>query len=75
MQYDGKFVIDVLRSAGLTVLQLPHFAQNFQQRTLYTCNPGADHALLEDKPNHAKYAGEARRLRAEVMRLVNSIRS
>jgi|GEM_PF-5837622 len=64
---DGLPVIDVLRAGGLRVVQLPHFAQNFQQRALYTCNDLAETALLSAKPHFAQYAEVPRRMRRALL--------
>lgn len=66
LKISGERVIDVLRARGLTVLQFPHFAQNFQQRALFVCDDAAETKLLADKPDHAKYADAARAMRIAV---------
>ena len=64
---EGRPLIEILRSAGLKVLQLPHFAQNFQQRALFTCSPTADADLLKEKPDYARFAAAAHRMREAVL--------
>jgi hypothetical protein len=64
----GDRIIDVLRAHGLVVLQFPHFAQNFQQRVLFACNDAEEKELLDEKPDHAKYAGAARAMRSALLR-------
>lgn len=61
--YEGRPVIEALREGGRHVVQLPHFAQNFQQRELYACDDRAEAALIAAKPDRARYAEEARRMR------------
>ena len=64
LRYEGRAVIDVLRDAGLRVVQFPHFAQNFQQRALFACDARTEADLIARKPDHAKYAPAARQMRA-----------
>jgi hypothetical protein len=68
LQMEGRSVIGLLRDHGLTVVQFPHFAQNFQQRALFTCVDEQEAKLLRDKPDYAKYADAARRMRSQVLR-------
>jgi hypothetical protein len=70
LQRDGQLLIDVLRGAGLSVLQMPHFAQNFQQRALFCCSPVAEAGLLEQKPEYEKFAPAARRMRDAVLQVI-----
>lgn len=72
LRRDGKPLIDVLRDAGLQVLQLPHFAQNFQQRALFCCPPEAEATLLAQKPDYEKFAPAARRMREVVRQMLAS---
>lgn len=64
LRFEGKPVIDQLRDHGLTVVQFPHFAQNFQQRALFACSHHQEAELLRAKPEYAKYAEGARSMRA-----------
>jgi hypothetical protein len=68
LQFKGKPVIGLLRDHGLTVVQFPHFAQNFQQRALFNCTSEREAELLRDKPDYAKYADAARRMRSILLR-------
>jgi len=67
LRIDGQSVIEALRAHGLVVVQLPHFAQNFQQRALFTCDVAAEAALLAAKPDYAKYATGARPMRDKLL--------
>lgn len=67
LRSEGRSLMDILRNAGLKVLQLPHFAQNFQQRQLFVCSTSAEADLLEAKPDFAKFAPAARRMREAVL--------
>lgn len=71
----GRPLIEVLRDAGLRVLQLPHFAQNFQQREVFACAPAEEAALLGRKPGHRKYAAAARQMRREILDALSAIAS
>lgn len=68
LQIEVKSVIGVLRDHGLTVVQFPHFAQNFQQRALFGCTSEQEAELLRDKPDYAKYVDAARRMRSVLQR-------
>lgn len=63
LRIEEKSVIETLRESGLTVVQFPHFAQNFQQRALFACDAAAEAALLAQKPEYTKYATGARSMR------------
>ncbi|WP_125077255.1 hypothetical protein [Pseudoxanthomonas sp. SGT-18] len=63
LSFEGRPVIEALREGGRHVVQLPHFAQNFQQRELYACDDRAEAELIAAKPDRARYADEARRMR------------
>jgi hypothetical protein len=62
-----------LEAVGLTILKLPHFAQNFQQREIYCLSPSDYAEYFRAKPANFKYGGAAVAMtsatRAEVMRL------
>ncbi len=68
LRFKGKPVIGLLRDHGLTVVQFPHFAQNFQQRALFNCTSDQEAELLRDKPDYAKYADAARGMRSILLR-------
>lgn len=67
LRNDGAPVIEVLRRSGLRLLQLPHFAQNFQQRAIYASSPADEPALLAVKPHYVAYAPLARALRSSIL--------
>lgn len=56
-----------LESRGLTVLNLPHFAQNFQQRAIYQLDPMGDEAHFRAKPSHRAYAAKAIEMRRRML--------
>lgn len=62
-----------LEGLGLTVLNLPHFAQNYQQRKVYQLDPARDAVHFRERPDHRAYAAKAtemrRRMLDEVRRL------
>ncbi|TAM33536.1 MAG: hypothetical protein EPN68_01095 [Rhodanobacter sp.] len=68
LEIEGKSVLGLLRDHGLTVIQFPHFAQNFQQRALFACSSEQEAELLRDKPDYAKYADAASRMRSILLR-------
>lgn len=70
LRRDGRKLVEILNDAGLKVLQLPHFAQNFQQRRLFALSPSEEARLLSQKPDFEKYAPAARRMRDAVLRIV-----
>lgn len=74
LRFEGKPVIDRLRDHGLTVVQFPHFAQNFQQRALFACSYDQEAELLRAKPEYAKYAEGARSMRALLLRAMEGSR-
>jgi hypothetical protein len=62
-----------LESREVTILNLPHFAQNYQQRAIYQLDPTGDEIYFRAKPGHRAYAAKAtemrRRMLDEVRRL------
>lgn len=74
LRFEGKPVIDRLRDHGLTVVQFPHFAQNFQQRALFACSHDQEAELLRAKPEYAKYAEGARSMRALLLQALEGRR-
>lgn len=65
-----------LESRQIRVLNMPHFAQNFQQRAIYVLDPSEDERYFQCKPKHraylAKAAGMRQRTIDEVSRLGNA---
>lgn len=74
LSFEGQPVISALRETGMRVVQLPHFAQNFQQRALYCSDSVEEARLLSDKPHFAQYAEAPRRMRARVLEELSSLR-
>jgi hypothetical protein len=70
---EGLSIKRHLETEGLTILNLPHFAQNFQQRAIYRLNPSEDETYFRAKPSHRAYAPKAtdmrRRMLEEIRRL------
>ena len=71
LRRDGSRLIDILQKAGLKVLQLPHFAQNFQQRALFALSSGEETGFIQSRPYYAKYAPGARGMRDAVLKSIS----
>lgn len=71
LRRDGSRLIDILQRAGLKVLQLPHFAQNFQQRALFALSSGEETGFIQSRPDYAKYAPGARGMRDAVLKSIS----
>lgn len=67
LQIDGKSIIRILRDLPLQVVKLPHFAQNFQQRELYALSDAKAQRVIDEKPDWAKFAPAALRMRNAVL--------
>jgi len=67
LSFEGQPVISALRRAGMRVVQLPHFKQNFQQRALYVSDSVEEAKLLAEKSHFAQYAEAPRSMRAAVL--------
>jgi len=63
-----------LEAQGLKVLNMPHFAQNYQQRAIYKLNPASDDEYLAEHPTHRPYLSEAVRMRSSTMSEVERLR-
>jgi hypothetical protein len=61
--------------SGIAVLNLPHFANNFQQRQLYVLSQEAEHDLLKEKPHYRPYARVAGRLRKAMLEEISKLKS
>jgi hypothetical protein len=59
IRYQKISVKDYFESQGVRVLNMPHFAQNFQQRAIYAMNAAGDEAYFELNPKHKPYRPEA----------------
>jgi hypothetical protein len=78
LRKDNQSIKRHLESRGLTVLNLPHFAQNYQQRAIYQLDPTGDEAHFRAKPNHRAYAAKASEMRRRMLdelRRLNSLKS
>lgn len=72
LQIGGKSIINVLRDSGLKVVKLPHFAQNFQQRELYGLSDEQVQHVVDEKPDWAKFAPAAVKMRNAVLEAMNA---
>ena len=68
LQLGNKSIINTLLELGLKVVKLPHFAQNFQQRELYTLSDEQAQRVIAEKPEWAKFAPAAARMRDAVFK-------
>lgn len=71
----GLTVLERLQARGLTVLNFPHFAQNFQQRTIFQLEPDQDEVFLQRKPGYLRYYSGAIAMRSGVIRERDRLRS
>lgn len=67
LSFEGQPVISALRDAGMRVVQLPHFKQNFQQRALYSIDSVEEARLLAAKPHFTQYVEAPRRMRRALL--------
>jgi hypothetical protein len=56
-----------LEDRGLQVLNLPHFAQNFQQRAIYLLDPTEDENHFRENPKHRPYLAKADQMRRSML--------
>lgn len=62
-----------LENRGIRVLNMPHFAQNFQQRAIYIQTPAADESYLRDNPRHRPYWPKAAAMRQKTLDEINRL--
>ena len=74
IKYQGFTVKAYFEAEGLKVLNMPHFAQNYQQRAIYALDPERDNEYFEEHPTHQPYLSEAARMRDSAMREVERLR-
>lgn len=72
IEYRGLSIRRHLESKGLTVLNFPHFAQNFQQRAIFMLKPSEEEAYFKQKPSYLPYAPAAQKMRAALMNAIGS---
>jgi hypothetical protein len=60
---NGKTIKEHLEAQGKTVLNFPHFAQNFQQRQLFCASKEESDALLIAKPSFKGYMLKANKMK------------
>lgn len=71
----GSSVRARLEASGITILRLPHFAQNFQQREIYRLAPSGYEEYFRRKPENLKYGGAAVEMTTVTMAEVKRLRS
>ena len=62
-----------LECRGITVLNMPHFAQNYQQRAIYVLSPSEDEAHLRSKPSHRSYWAKVAKMRSSTINEVKKL--
>ncbi len=67
IKIEGRSVRQSLEEKGKILLNLPHFAQNFQQRRLFCLSPEDAAAAILASPGLANYADTAEKLRAQIL--------
>jgi hypothetical protein len=72
---EGTSILDRLSGRGLKILNFPHFAQNYQQRTVFRLSPDEDEKFLKDHPKYRPYYAGAAEMRSAVLFEVNRLRS
>jgi hypothetical protein len=73
IEVQGSRVLDWLSRRNLTVLNFPHFSQNFGERALFECPPGQEAPILLAHPTYRRNLGRASELRSAVLREVQRI--
>lgn len=72
---NGKTIKEHLEAQGKTVLNFPHFAQNFQQRQLFCASNEESEALLIAKPGFQGYALKANQMKTALFNAVPNLSS
>lgn len=72
---DGTSILEHLSARGLRVLNFPHFAQNYQQRSIFQLSPVEDAAFLQRNPKYRPYYSVAAEMRSAVLNEVKRLRS
>ena len=73
IKFQATTVKAYFESQGLKVLNMPHFAQNYQQRAIYALDPERDNEYFDQHPTHRPYLAEAGRMRSGTMREVERL--
>lgn len=66
LSIEGRSILERLKVRGLTVLNFPHFAQNYQQRAIFRLEPHQDEAFLRRKPKYRPYYPAATVMRSAI---------
>jgi hypothetical protein len=70
LNHQGMPIKQHLKRRGIAVLNMPHFAQNFQQRAIYVLSPSEDEAHFRNHPTHRPYWPKAARMRSSTIKEV-----
>ena len=73
LKKDGMSIKSHLESRRLHLLNMPHFAQNFQQRAIYALHPSQDDGHFRSKPERRRYFSKAASMRARTIAEVKRI--
>lgn len=75
IRVEGKSVLERLRARGLTVLNFPHFAQNYQQRAIFQLEALHDETFLQLNPKYRPYYFAATQMRSAILSEVERLRA
>jgi len=72
---NGISVRERIEAAGIIILKLPHFAQNYQQREIYCMSPSQYADYFRRKPDNLKYGKAAAAMTTTTMAEVRRLKS
>jgi hypothetical protein len=67
VKYQNICIKDYLERRGIRVLNMPHFAQNFQQRAIYLLSPSEEERYFRLHPKHRSYWSKAAKMRQSIV--------
>ena len=73
IRVEGISVLERLKKRGLTVLNFPHFAQNYQQRAIFRLKPHLDEAFLQRNAKYRPYYPAAAAMRSAILSEVDRL--
>jgi hypothetical protein len=75
LEHQNVPIKQFLENRGIIVLNMPHFAQNFQQRAIYALDPAADESYLLRNPKHLPYWRKAIAMRQKTIDEIKRLRT
>lgn len=75
LKFGGVSIKTHFENCGIRVLNLPHFAQNYQQRAIYKLHPSNDEVYFRAKPENRSYYLKASNMRSRIIEEVNRLAS